>query len=670
VFLGVILDCVDGQCTSRLPLASTGNCGRVCWEVHVPESRCDRFGQDDGFTCGADDYCAAVYNSHVDSLRGHCSVVETTGCSVNPVNGRCAACTASDCAALAAIARADPVCAAVRVTSGTDDQTCPVACAELFASARERCSGKVAPAFEAVAPEVIAVCASTAIATLAGAPRSIIVDGLGCHADANGANFQLKAAPLNGRPHYATADGKWHLFWAPDYLNLETWLISEHWSNLRLASPTYLISASELPPTGSARWTEFCNSDSTIAVLQLSPSSPDIEECASTLDALVPRLAATCCRPEDGGCGKDDGVSAQCSIDCAYLWRHYAKRCPTTRDLGDPALSSFLEDECGAVLVGLDVLDNTSKVQDHATTEFAFEARSGVRYDVDVRVGDGSGESEPCMDNRQDDLFGQGKCDELISAGTVSCAHDLCAECGQYAHQCDRACGFICPASGVSTTNLYVLPPGVSSLSQLSQAVVTQLSAVGGDKGIGFTAASTGTYTVIVWSAQGSGPVTVTATAVGTSLERSPLLSTDGLPHSVYVDCTFADCTFQYDKAPPLDSDGRGFDLVLPDAQASSCQTVTFFVSTSQFRTRQTADNTTHVCCRRDAPTQSLSSYQTRPPLPKSLPSSTRRKQLLEPLASSLLCKGRWVHGCQRLLRRRARATYRMTVRVFHRAIR
>ena len=52
----------------------------------------------------------------------------------------------------------------------------------------------------------------------------------------------------------------------------------------------------------------------------------------------------------------------------------------------------------------------------------------------------------PCTDNRYDLQMDDptDKCDNFISSGQLSCAADFCAECGDYAHYCDHACGFLC----------------------------------------------------------------------------------------------------------------------------------------------------------------------------------------------------------------------------------
>jgi hypothetical protein len=150
-----------------------------------------------------------------------------------------------------------------------------------------------------------------------------------------------------------------------------------------------------------------------------------------------------------------------------------------------------------------------------------------------------------------------GDCSSLVSSRTLSCGTDL-AEGGQYAHYCDRTCGFQCTYDGVTTTTLYVLPPGATNTSQ----AVATLGLVSDDKGLSFTAAATGDFTARVEFNKGSGPVTLTATAVGTAEHRSPPLRADGRPHPLEVSCLLNNCAFGYDGASAYDGDGSGFDLV------------------------------------------------------------------------------------------------------------
>eukprot|EP01046_Picozoa_sp_COSAG06_P057705 COSAG06_NODE_11336_length_1525_cov_3.783310_3_plen_160_part_01 len=121
-----------------------------------------------------------------------------------------------------------PACAAVRTqlleapapgsqpgcAAGTAaaEIVCPVACAELWLPATERCSQssdpRAAAALEAASPGVAAACEAAVTAAeeaLATAAATVTVSGLACHASAN-AVYLLQPVPLNGRAHYATAD--------------------------------------------------------------------------------------------------------------------------------------------------------------------------------------------------------------------------------------------------------------------------------------------------------------------------------------------------------------------------------------------------------------------------------------------------------------------------------
>ena len=139
-----------------------------------------------------------------------------------------------DCAVLVEVTLARAACVDVgeRVAASTgaaaEDLPCPEACAELWVDASSRCVGKSSAAFEAAAPAgVSAACEATAAAVLTTAPRSITVSGLRCAGSgAANAEYGLKPAPLNGRPHYATIDDGWHLHWLPDHYGNPAWLIS------------------------------------------------------------------------------------------------------------------------------------------------------------------------------------------------------------------------------------------------------------------------------------------------------------------------------------------------------------------------------------------------------------------------------------------------------------
>jgi hypothetical protein len=434
---------------------------------------------------------------------------------------------ALDCAALATATLAQPACAAVpaRLASATgapaEEPPCAVACAELWLGASSSCGGSLAAlaAFAGAAPAGVGpACQAAADAALATAPRSLAVSGLGCHPTFNDA-YELQPAPRNGRAQYATRDGAHFLYWVPSFFGTAAWLLDRNTEPTDRGLPIRLLSSAEAPPTGSAVWSEWCNGHWTNARLRLAPGPlPDAAGCAAALGALAPRLTSTCCGPEDGsGCGRSGAPPAACSVDCAHLWEPHARQCPAAAaDMGYPALTAFFGGECGAATAGLAVLSGTATIRDHQTHDFEFEGQSGVHYQVDVRVAP---------------VVGDG---------------------------------------GVTATLLWVLPPGATDRSQ---AVAIQTT-VAADKGLSFTAAATGAFTVRVEALQGSGPVAVDATAVGSATGRSPRLVATGSPRPLTVSCSLSHCAFGYDNAAALDGDGSGFDLLLEDVQAGQAYAV------------------------------------------------------------------------------------------------
>eukprot|EP01046_Picozoa_sp_COSAG06_P058803 COSAG06_NODE_11939_length_1444_cov_15.272119_1_plen_375_part_10 len=168
---------------------------------------------------------------------------------------------------------------------------CPVACAELWLPATERCSQSSDPraeaALEAAGPGVAAACEAAAEEALATAAATVTVSGLACHASGN-AVYLLQPVPLNGRAHYATADGGWHLYWTPKCYGSAGWMLDSDSDDAD--TEAFLISAADAVPTGSAVWKEFCNGQWTNARLQLTPSQPDDGWCATALQRLAPQL--------------------------------------------------------------------------------------------------------------------------------------------------------------------------------------------------------------------------------------------------------------------------------------------------------------------------------------------------------------------------------------------
>ena len=252
-----------------------------------------------------------------------------------------------------------PACAAVReavrgssasegcAASSATVALCPLPCAELWVAAADRIADPQASmAVEAAAPGVTSRCRDAATASLATAPQVVTVSGLGCNAPANAA-YTLQPVPLNGRPHYATRDGGFHLYWTPrgGLSGANVWVIDSDTNDGDYE--TMLLSAADAPPTGSAVWSEWCDGSWTNARLQLAASRPDPTQCAVALQRLAPRLTATCCRPEDGPlCGESGAVPGACSEDCAHAWAPHVEQCPADQAFyGQPELTAFFGGE-------------------------------------------------------------------------------------------------------------------------------------------------------------------------------------------------------------------------------------------------------------------------------------------------------------------------------------
>eukprot|EP01043_Picozoa_sp_COSAG02_P024811 COSAG02_NODE_1371_length_13018_cov_6.783265_2_plen_789_part_00 len=265
--------------------------------------------------------------------------------------------SAENCAALANDALAMPACSQVQAqaasaiagctTSSEAEIACPLPCAELWLPAAARCTDpQAASAFEAAAPGVTSSCRAATEASLATAPRAVTMSGLRCHPTANAA-YALQPAPLNGRPHYATANGGLHLYWTRHggLDGAAGWVLDPDTNDADYEAS--LFSAADAPPTGSAVWDEYCGGSWMNARLQLTASRPDAGQCATALQRLAPRLTATCCRPEDGPlCGDSGTVPGACGVDCAHVWAPHVEQCPADQEFyGQPELSAFFGGE-------------------------------------------------------------------------------------------------------------------------------------------------------------------------------------------------------------------------------------------------------------------------------------------------------------------------------------
>ena len=554
----------------------------------------------------------------------------------------------ASCASIAADLLDRPACngvldGALRQRRPSEDATCPVSCAELWlGAATTNCrNGKATQGFDIVAPGVSEACTATAQAVLATAPSTLMVSGLSCSCvdsgvqpdcatilasgmatcqtdvsaalppgyegatlgyicpvscdectmngiDVNEANalFELQPSPLNGRAHYMTRGGHWHLYWTPTLALTASaaWVIDVDTDD---ADAVIDLMSSSQTVAGTAVWRVWCSAqakyiNNRVTLKELQEASG---HCANVLAALAPELTSICCRPEDGpDCGESGVVPQACSVDCAHLWAPYAAQCPMQASFGNNELTVFFQGKCRAAAESLTVLDETVTLQFYQTHDFIFPAESGTRYEVAIRVGKGSGGSNPCAENFYDASHGVGGCDYLISTGGFSCATDF-SPGGDSAHYCDLACGFQCIESGIDGTGLLVLPPGARfNPDEAGLAVVTQTQVVA-DKTVGFTAETTGIFTATVEAFVGTGPVTVSVHAVGTAVERAPHLIADGAPHPLSVSCHLDDCTFSYLGSVVSDADGTDFDLVI-DVQAGCSYAIQVDLPTGQTATQ------------------------------------------------------------------------------------
>ena len=502
-----------------------------------------------------------------------------------------------NCAALATDTLALPACS-VSPTGATSEQ-CSLACAEAWLGAAARCSGQYSSAFEAVAPSMNTACLYTASLTLATAPRTVTVSGSSCYAAAN-VEFTLQVAPMNRRPLYATADGSWYMYWVPNLEGVAVWLIDPNlqtpmqWSTGLGSASISLTSAAEMPPAGSAMWAEACSTAHGVQLvhtrleLRIRASDDAAQAPSTVLDETVTMMMndfhdfkfvaeagtryqldvrvgevtlSTPCstnaldNPATGG-GKgacDDAISSgqvTCKDDlCA--------QCGPNAHLCDRS--------CG-FLCGEEV-----PCTRNAYEEGMFDGSANDHGACDTLIPTVGGETDvvcpgPIMGHYDPEEYG-GHQPTLCE---VMCVANFCPAC-PLAHYCDRACNFMCPVDGITSTALYVLPPGATKLSQ----GVASESISSPDKGIAFTAAASGLFTTRLLSLEGSGPVTITIIAVGTALERSPLLQVDGAPHRLSVNCQFTNCDFHYNGVPAFDGDSHGFDLVIPGAQAGRAYAIT-----------------------------------------------------------------------------------------------
>ena len=105
----------------------------------------------------------------------------------------------------------------------------------------------------------------------------------------------------------------------------------------------------------------------------------------------------------------------------------------------------------------IEMANQTTAAQVSATFYQAGAAAGSAGFEPVVAgpMGDWPSTPGPSPCNAADDPQtgrGPGTCDRIISSGVFTCAFDLCATCGEWAHACDLACGFVCVDGGVANS--------------------------------------------------------------------------------------------------------------------------------------------------------------------------------------------------------------------------
>ena len=237
--------------------------------------------------------------------------------------------SAANCAALAAATLSQPTCDGVLEHIGATSPRCPLACAELWTEARNRCSVGSASAFDAAAPDAIrTACTAAVAAVLLKAPPAITVSGLSCHVNAN-AEYLLQPMLLNGKPQYATRNAAGHLYHMIDRTGTKAWAVAgqasvkptQPWAFFEDGGreslfdiPGISVDSDGRPPTGFV-WYEFCHEEWIPATLTLAGPLSE-QNCAALATAT---LALPACASAS--------TKQDCSKLCAELWLGARSRC-------------------------------------------------------------------------------------------------------------------------------------------------------------------------------------------------------------------------------------------------------------------------------------------------------------------------------------------------------
>ena len=139
----------------------------------------------------------------------------------------------------------------------------------------------------------------------------IIVSGLLCHPSQN-TKYKLQKAIIRGREHYASIDGKYHIYYSRLSATISGWVIDTDLVDSTIAAVYLQSSRSKALPTGffPRSWREYCHKWTTIY------SGVTIAEVMSLSSCVALAKSVTC-----------GDVVGQCSLMCLKRWEAAAHRC-------------------------------------------------------------------------------------------------------------------------------------------------------------------------------------------------------------------------------------------------------------------------------------------------------------------------------------------------------
>ncbi len=235
--------------------------------------------------------------------------------------------SAENCAARATSVLAGPAC----VEDG--EAQCSIECAEEWLTAVEICVLH-SDAFDA---SQSSICRETITLRLRTAPTLVAVSGLLCHPGANG-QYSLQDVTRNGRPHYATTNGLFHLY--SSFVSGTGAMVGNSHLARDVLSSRWFIGAdtddgngyqadietrSATPPTGrDGSWKENCQGSFDYVEISISEVLSD-DNCVAIANKV---LESAACFATVRRCGAGAG---ECDLACAEVWLPIVERCADHR---------------------------------------------------------------------------------------------------------------------------------------------------------------------------------------------------------------------------------------------------------------------------------------------------------------------------------------------------